>query len=49
MQIFNENLIIDFADKIKIHPGIIVGRLQQDKYLGYQTNLNNLKVKYKIS
>jgi len=48
-QSFSENSIINFANKIKIHPGIIVGRLQQDEYLGYQTNLNNLKVKYKIS
>lgn len=49
MQSFSERSITNFANKIKIHPGIIIGRLQQDKYLGYQTNLNNLKVKYKVS
>lgn len=38
-----------FAKKNGIHPGIVVGRLQQDQYLSYQTNLNDLKVKYVIS
>ena len=45
---FTKDSIIEFANKIEIHPGIVVGRLQQDERLGYKTNLNNLKVKYKI-
>ena len=35
-----------FADSIKIHPGIIVGRLQHDKVLQF-TQCNNFKIKYK--
>ena len=45
---FKEEIIIEFADRINILPGIVVGRLQQDQYLSYQTMLNNLKVKYLI-
>lgn len=37
-----------FAVQINILPGIIVGRLQQDKHLPYRTTLNNLKIKYMI-
>lgn len=39
----------DFASDIKILPGIVVGRLQQDGYLPYNTTLNNLKRKYTVS
>ena len=45
---FTAEIIKEFADRINILPGIIVGRLQQDKYLSYQTNLNSLKIKYMI-
>lgn len=45
---FKEEIVIEFADRINILPGIVVGRLQQDQYLSYQTMLNNLKVKYLI-
>lgn len=45
---FTEESICKFAAEINILPGIVVGRLQQDKYLTYQTSLNNLKVKYVI-
>lgn len=47
--VFSAETIKIFAEKIHILPGIVVGRLQQDQYLTYQTNLNNLKVKYVIS
>lgn len=46
---FSAESIRAFAEKINILPGIIVGRLQQDQYLSYQTNLNSLKIKYVIS
>lgn len=36
-----------FADRIGIHPGIVVGRLQHDERISYE-NLNNLKIKYDI-
>lgn len=32
-----ENSIINFAENIGIHPGIVVGRLQHDGYLNYKT------------
>lgn len=46
---FTADSIRAFAKRINVQPGIIVGRLQQDKHLPYQTTLNNLKVKYVIA
>lgn len=46
---FTAETIRNFAKKIDILPGIVVGRLQQDNHLAYQTNLNSLKIKYVIS
>lgn len=46
---FTADSIRTFARKINILPGIVVGRLQQDQHLAYQTNLNSLKIKYVIS
>lgn len=46
---FTSDSVRAFAKKINILPGIVVGRLQQDQYLTYQTNLNSLKIKYVIS
>lgn len=37
-----------FAESIGIHPGIVVGRLQQDKLLG-PTSLNSLKVSVAVA
>lgn len=45
---FTANNVNEFAARINILPGIVVGRLQQDKYLNYQTTLNSLKIKYVI-
>lgn len=45
---FTEMAIRKFAKDINILPGIVVGRLQQDGYLKYQTRLNSLKIKYVI-
>ncbi|OPL09835.1 MAG: hypothetical protein AVO34_13110 [Firmicutes bacterium ML8_F2] len=44
---FSEQNIIDFATSIKVHPGIVVGRLQKENVLPY-THLNKLKQKYFI-
>ncbi len=41
----SEKLIRDFAKRIGIAPGIIVGRLQHDKKIG-QNQLNKLKIRY---
>lgn len=47
-QSFDEESIREFSIKINIHPGIVLGRLQKDNYVPYQTKLNVLKEKYKI-
>lgn len=46
---FSTDIIKTFAKNINILPGIVVGRLQQDHYIDYQTSLNSLKTKYVIS
>ena len=40
--------ILEFADMLKIHPGVVVGRLQHDGLLGYATALNKLKVSFEL-
>ncbi len=45
-QLFNQESILAFADKIKIHAGIVLGRLQKEQYIPYQSNMNTLKQKY---
>ena len=45
--IFSEQRVKDFANKINIHPGVIVGRLQKEGIIPY-THLNRLKQKYII-
>lgn len=45
--IFTRNSIIDFADKVGIHPGIVVGRLQHDGFLDFKA-FNDLRIKYQI-
>jgi HTH-type transcriptional regulator/antitoxin HigA len=42
---FYENNIRSFAEKIGIHPGIVVGRLQHDKLLDFKFH-NSLKEKF---
>ena len=42
---FSEQKIRDFSNLIKVHPGIVVGRLQKEELLPY-THLNKLKQKY---
>ena len=38
--------ISDFATRLNIHPGIVVGRLQHEGCIGYATRLNELKDKF---
>ncbi|MGI6594373.1 MAG: HigA family addiction module antitoxin [Christensenellales bacterium] len=45
---FNKNNIINFANAIGIDPGIIVGRLQKEQYIDFNS-LNSLKTQYEIS
>lgn len=44
----NKQDIIEFADSLDIHPGIIVGRMQYENLLRYQTNLNSLKQSFEL-
>lgn len=44
---FSRANVINFANKINIHPGIVVGRLQIDGFINF-SNLNDLKEKYAI-
>lgn len=43
--IYTQNSVMKFADSINIHPGIVVGRLNKEKYLNWN-QLQNLKVRY---
>lgn len=45
---FSVRAVSKFAYSISIDPGIVVGRLQKENYIGYDC-LNDLKVKYEIS
>ena len=47
LKYIDENAIIDLANRISIHPGIIVGRLQKEKRIPY-SKYNYLKCKYEI-
>jgi Zn-dependent peptidase ImmA (M78 family) len=38
-----------FADAIAIHPSIVVGRLQHDNHIAWNSSLVDLKIKYAIS
>jgi len=40
-----KQMVLDFATRIGVHPGIIVGRLQHDKVIGYEC-LNGLKDRF---
>lgn len=45
---FSERSIIAFSNKQGLTPGIIVGRLQREKIIGYNM-MNNLKIQYELS
>ncbi len=40
---FDKTSIINFSNSIEIAPGIVLGRLQHDKHIVWNTSLNNLK------
>ncbi|WP_125567525.1 addiction module antidote protein, HigA family [Companilactobacillus insicii] len=44
---FSSTSVKEFSDKIDIHSGVVVGRLQRDNYIEYN-QLNNLRQKYNI-
>ena len=46
---FTESDILSFANSIQIHPGIVLGRLQSEKKVPYNTTLNVLKEKYEVA
>lgn len=47
---FSLKSIIEFADKINRDPGIVLGRLQKDKIIGYDdVRFNSLRKKYLIT
>ena len=43
-RMFDEQAVLTFASAIRIHPGIVVGRLQRDDYLDHN-RLNGLRAK----
>lgn len=45
--IFTEKRVIEFAQKLEIHPSILVGRLLHDEYIDYN-ELAHLRVNYNI-
>lgn len=45
---FSRNSVISFAKEVEIDPGIVVGRLQKEKYIPY-SSLNGLKRQYTIN
>lgn len=44
---FSDKAMCSFAQKINIHPGIVLGRLQHDGFVAINRG-TNLKIKYKI-
>lgn len=44
---FGKTAVLNFAEKIEIHPSIVVGRLQNDNYIEFN-KLNELKINYKF-
>ena len=44
---YSDNAIVGFANSIGIHPGVVFGRLQHDKYLA-QNRGSQYKIKYTI-
>ena len=44
-----ESDIVNFAREIGVHPGIVLGRLQMEKRVPYNTKMNSLKIKYEVA
>lgn len=45
--LLSKTAVIEFAEQIKIHPGIVVGRLQHDRIIEMSW-MNDLKISYKF-
>ncbi len=45
----DEEQIREFATRLNIHPGIVVGRLQHEELVGYRTSLNKLKDRFEFA
>lgn len=46
---FSEKRVLDFAKAQGIAPGIVVGRMQRERLIRYNSMLNRLKTKYEIA
>ncbi len=44
---FDPHLVLRFAEELRIHPGIVVGRLQHEGIIGHGHLLNRLKTRFK--
>lgn len=44
---FSERAIVTFANSIQVHPGVVVGRLQRDKFVKFN-QLNQLRQQYRV-
>lgn len=44
---YTETSVLEFAEKLQLHPSILVGRLQNDRCVEFN-ELNNLKINYNI-
>ena len=40
--------ILEFSQKLNVHPGIVVGRLQHESQINYGSALNKLKTRFEI-
>jgi len=43
---FNMDSVIEFSEKVGVSPGIVVGRLQHDGHVSYQSMLNSMKIHF---
>lgn len=46
--VFSKEAVIEFADRIGVAPGIVVGRLQKEGYIAFSW-YNDLKIKYELT
>jgi len=45
----SQNSVLSFAEKVGVHPGVVVGRLQHEGLLAYHSLLGRLKDSYEIT
>jgi len=46
---FTSDVVVSFAERINILPGIVIGRLQHDRYLDQRSAMNSLKSRYTVA